>query len=135
MLPIVLMNGAQLEVSQEEIREYITQLLIPNPDWHHSGLLTREEVERYLKDEASPEDLKRVARYILIYEENLAFSGYLFDKADGEPERTKEFNMPTLKKLRAIYLRVITSPQNAKELAGDVHEMENTCLETGADPL
>ncbi len=135
MVQIILMNGAHVEVSQEELNEFITQVLIPNPDWHHSGLLTREEVTRYLKNEASWEDFQTVAWYILIYEENLAFTGYLFDKAEGIPDRTKVFTMPALKKLRDLYQQVSELPPNDGELAGDVHEMENLCLETGADPL
>jgi hypothetical protein len=135
MVQFALMNGARVEVSREEVNEFITKILVPNPDWRHSGLLTEEERARYLKNEASQEDLKKVAWYILIYEENLAFSGYLFDRADGEPERTKEFNMPALKKLREIYHRVTESQRTPEELAGDVHQMENVCLETGADPL
>ncbi len=135
MVQIILMNSARVEVSQEEANEFITQELIPNPDWHHSGLLTQEEVTRYLKNEASQEDLQKVARYILIYEENLAFTAFLFDKSEGHSDQGKEFNMPALKKLRDLYQKVSELPQTAGELASDVHEMENTCLETGADPL
>ena len=135
MVQITLMNGARVEVSQEEVNEFITQELIPNPDWHHSGLLTQKEWMRYLKGESSQDDLRKVARYILIYMENLSFTGYLFDKAEGEPERTKEFNMPVLKKLREIYRRMTENQRTAKKLAGDVWGMENICMEIGADPL
>ena len=135
MIKLKLMNGQQVEVSQEEVKEFITQILIQNPDWRHSGLLTEEEVMRYLKGEASHEDLKKVARYILIYEENLAFTGYLFDKADGEPERTKEFNMPAIKKLRELYQKASNDTHQVLDISQTVHEMENLCMKTGADPL
>jgi len=136
MVQFALMNGARVEVSAEEIKEFITQqVIIANPDWRHSGLLTEEEVTRYLKNLASPEDLKKVARYILIYQENLAFTGFLFDKSEGRPDQGKEFNMPALKKLRDIYQKMSDMPRSPGELAGDVHEMESTCLEIGADPL
>lgn len=134
-MELILANKKRVEVSQEEVNNFITKILIPNPDWHHSGLLTQEEVMRYLKGESSRDELKKVARYILIYQENLAFTGYLFDKADGDPERTKEFNMPAIKEQREIYRRVAKNQQPDKELAGDVHEMENLCLKIGADPL
>ena len=134
-MELILANNKRVEVSQEEVNEFITKKLIPNADWHHSGLLTEEEVMRFLKDESSRDELKKVARYILIYQENLAFTGYLFDKADGDPERTKEFNMPAVKKLRELYQKASDDSHTAINIAHDVHEMENICLETGTDPL
>lgn len=135
MVQITLINGASVEVSPEEVNEFITQVLIPNPDWHYSGLLTPGEYLSYLMGKICPEVLRKVARYFLIYEENLAFTKYLFDKSEGHPDQGKEFNMPAIKKLREIYRRVTEDQRSPEELAGDVHEMENTCLETGADPL
>lgn len=135
MVHIILMNGAGVEVSQEEIKEFVTQILIPNPDWHYSGLLTHGEYLSYVTGRTCPEVLRKVARYFLIYEENLAFTAFLFDKSEGNPEKTKEFNMPTIKALRDIYRRVTEDQRTPEDLAGDVHEMENLCLETGADPL
>lgn len=135
MMELILANKKRVEVSQEEVNVFITKILIPNPDWHHSRLLTQEEVMRFLKGESSRDELKKVARYILIYQENLAFTAYLFNKADGDPERTKEFNMPAIKELREIYRRLTENQRTPEELAGDVHEMENICMEIGADPL
>lgn len=135
MVKIMLMNGARVEVSQEEANEFITQELIPNPDWRHSGLLTEEEALRYLGGKSTQDELRKVARYILIYEENLAFTGYLFDKADGEPERTKEFNMPTVEKLRVLYQEVNDKTHQLMDISPAVHAMENLCMEIGGDPL
>ena len=135
MIQLTLMNGQRVEVSQEEVNEFITQIIIPNPQWCHSGLLTEREWMRYLKQESPQDELKKVARYILIYEENLAFTAYLFDKAEGNPDQTKEFNMPALQKLREIYRRVTENQRTTKQLVGDVWKMENICMETGADPL
>ena len=134
-MELILANGKHVEASQEEVNEFITQILFPNADWRHSGLLTQEEVMRFLAGESNETELKKVARYILTYTENLYFTAYLFDKADGEPERTKEFNTPAVKKLREIYRRVTENQRTIEEIAGDVYEMENTCLEIGADPL
>lgn len=133
---VILMNGQRVEVTQEEVGEFITcGLLISNPQWRHSGLLTEEEWARYLKGENTQDELRKVARYILIYEENLAFTAYLFDKAEGNPNQSKEFNMPAVKKLRDIYHKVSVIGHSVKYLSQYVHEMENICLETGADPL
>lgn len=134
MIRLTLANGKDVEVSQEEVNEFITQVLIPNPDWRHSGLLTLEEAMRYLEGKSTLDDLRKVARYILIYEENLTFTAFLFDKANGESERTKEFNMWVIKKLRGLYRKVSDNTQ-VLEISQTVHEMENTCLEIGADPL
>lgn len=129
---MILANKKRVEVSQEEADEFITQLLIPNPDWHHSGLLSEGEVMRFLKGRSNQEKLKKIAWYILTYTENLAFTGYLFDKADGEPERTKEFNLPSIKKLRELYQEVNDNGHTMMELSRIVNEMEGICLEIGA---
>lgn len=134
-MELTLANGKRVEVSREEVKTFITHLLTPNPQWRHSGLLSEDEVMRFLKAESNHDDLKKVACYILIYQENLAFNAYLFDKAEGDPEPIKQFNMPAIEKLREIYRRVTQNQQTLEEVAGDVYEMENICLETGADPL
>ena len=135
MVEVVLVNGARVEFSQEELDEFITQEIIPNPYWCYSGLLTREEVTGYLHNEVSRELHIKIARYILIYQENLAFTGYLFDKAEGQPDKTRVFNLPVLNKLRDLYQKVSQLPRTAGEVDSDVHAMENLCLETGGDPL
>ena len=129
------MNDHEVEVSQEEIGEFITQVLIPNPDWRHSGLLAPMEWTRYVQGRSTPDELVKVARYILVYMENLSFTGYLFDKSEGHPDQSKEFNMPVLKKLREIYRLAARVKKTHEERAGDVSEMINLCLEIGADPL
>jgi hypothetical protein len=134
-MELILMNGHHVEVSQEEIKEFITQFLISNPYWRHSGLLSQEEVMRYLKRESSCDELKKVARYLLIYVENLSFTAYLFDKSEGNPDQGKEFNMPIIKKLRHTYRRLLKNQRTPSRLAGGVYEMENLCLKIGADPL
>jgi len=107
-MKMILANGNRVKVSLGEIRDFITTMAtpIPNAYWRHSELLSEEEVMRFLRGESNQDELKKIARYILIYTENLAFTAYLFDKADGDTERTKEFNMPAIKKLREIYRQV-----------------------------
>ncbi len=135
MVQMILMNGARVEVSQEDANEFITQILIPNPDWHHSGLLTKEEVLRYLECKSTGDELRKVARYILIYEENLTFTAFLFNKSEGHPDQGKEFNMPAVKKLRDLYQTVGDNSHTVLNISQIVAEMETTCLEIGADPL
>lgn len=135
MVQITLMNGASVEVSQEEVNKFISQILVPNPDWRYSGLLTQEEVMRYLKGEGPRDELKKVARYILIYQENLAFTAYLFDKSEGHPDQGKEFNMPAIKALREIYRKVTDNQLSVAIISSAVKLMESTCMKIGADPL
>jgi len=132
---LVLANGQQVKVSQGELSEFITQDLIPNPDWRYSGLLTEKEWARFLRRRSTPEELQKVARYLLIYTENLSFTAYLFDKSEGKPDRTREFNMPVIKKLRGLYQKVIDNSHKKQDIHQFVNEMENACMEIGADPL
>jgi len=132
---LVLANGQHVEVSQEEVMEFITQLLIPNPDWRYSGLLSQGERERFLRGESTRDDLRKVARYILIYEENLSFTAYLFDKSEGKPDQTRDFNMPVIKNLRELYQKIIDNSHKTPPISQLVYEMQNACMEIGADPL
>jgi len=135
-LEMILANGNKVKVSVTEIQEYVTEFPcpIPNPYWRYSELLTEEEVMRYLSGESNEEELRKIARYILIYTENLAFTAHLYDKSEGH-DNGREFNMPAVERLREIYHRVTKDPRIAEELAGDVHEMESVCMEIGTDPL
>lgn len=130
-----LANGKKVNVSQEEIDEFITQVLIQNPYWKYSKLLTESEAMRYLKKESTKSDFMKVARYLLVYIENISFTGYVYDKSEGQLSMTKELNMPVVIKLRDIYRRISYTPRTPEELAGDVYEMENACMDIGADPL
>ncbi len=135
MIKLALMNGKEVDVSLEEINEFITQILVQNPDWRHSGLLTPMEWTRYLQGRSTQDELRKVARYILIYMENISFTLYLFDKSEGHSNQVKEFNMPVVKKLRELYQKVRDGIHQAPDISQDVHEMEAVCLEIGADPL
>ncbi|HUV52916.1 MAG TPA: hypothetical protein VMW64_07560 [Dehalococcoidia bacterium] len=131
-----LANGKTVEASVTEVNDFITQTLLPNCYWRYSSLLTKQEVMRFLKRESSQEEVKKVARYMLTYTENLAFTAYLFDKSDGDLERTREFNMPAVIKLRELYQKLTVS--NSSDSVVDysiVNEMERICLGIGVDPL
>lgn len=132
---LTLANGKSVDISQAEIRGFISQILMPNAYWRHSGQLSEEEVMRFLKRESNHTELKKIARYILTYTENLAFTAYLFDKADGERDHTREFNMPALERLRELYRKVTDNRLTSLALSQTVNAMESICLEIGADPL
>lgn len=134
-MELMLMNGQHVEISQDEVKDFITQQLIPNPYWRHSGLLTEEEVMRFLKGESTYDELKKIARYILIYQENLTFTAYLFDKSEGHPDQGKEFNMPAVKELRDLYQKTKDDNRNMSAVYHIIYQMENVCLDIGADPL
>ncbi len=137
-MKIILANGNTAEVTEVEIKEFITEVPtpIPNAYWRHSKLLGQEEVMRFLKGESSPDELKKVARYLLIYTENLAFSAYLFNKANGgAPDGPKDFSMPAIRKLRELYQSVLGNQPAVPDISHKVKNMLNVCLELGIDPL
>lgn len=136
-MEMILANGNKVKVTLGEIRNFITEMPtpIPNAYWRYSELLSEDEVMRFLAGESNQEELQKIARYLLIYTENLAFSAYLFNKAKGKPDQTKDFNIPAVRKLRRFYRAVKDNRQMTKVLARLVREMGNICLEIGADPL
>lgn len=137
-LPIILANGKSVEATMEEIGDFITvepRIPFPHPHWCHSELLSELEVLTFLAGQSTEDELRQVARYILVYTENLSFTAYLFAKSEGKPDHTKEFNMPALKRLRELYQKVRDNSYATLDLYHLVHEMENICSEIGADPL
>jgi len=130
-----LMNGKSVEISEEEFQQFITTVLFQNAEWQYSRLLDKSEVMRYLQGQGTWNDLQKISRYILIYQENLALTAYLFAKAvsQDEADGMKEYNLPTLLKLRSLYALSLT--EEIKSLQGIVQEMENICREVGSDPL
>ncbi len=132
---IQLMNGKQVELTRPEFDEFISDVMVPNPQWQHSGLLDKEEVARYLSGRATVQDLHKVARYILVYQENLTLTAYLFAKAESQNNAndSKSYNLPYLMKIRAMHSLAATEKINL--LNKIAHKMENICLEVGADPL
>ncbi|MBA7567363.1 hypothetical protein ES708_09074 [subsurface metagenome] len=134
---MILSNGQTVKVNMKELSDFITEIPspIPNASWRHSELLTEQEVMSFLAGHSNKEELQKIARYLLIFTENIAFAAYLFDKAEDKPDQTKEFNMPAIKKLRELYQRVKDDRHTMMGLYRLVSEMESICLEIGADPL
>jgi len=135
-MEMILANRSKVKVSVSEIQEYVTEVPcpIPNPYWRYSELLTEEEVMRYLAGESDKDKLQKIARYILIFTENLAFTAHLYDKSEGH-DNGRKLNMPALEKLRGFYRTISNGQQTRDGIARLVHEMESVCLEIGAGPL
>ncbi len=136
-MEMILANGRRVKVSLGEVQEYITECPspIPNAYWRYSELLSEEEVMRFLAGQSNKEELQKIARYLLIFTENTSFAAYLFDKAEGTPDLTKEFNMPAVKRLREVYQQVKDDRHTMMGLYRLVSEMESLCLEIGVAPL
>jgi len=134
-MEMILANGDKVKVTLGEMREFISEMPcpVPNPYWRYSELLTEQEVMKFLAGESSQEELKKVARYLLIFTENIAFAAHLYDKSEGH-DNGREFNMPALEKLRGFYRTISNGRQSRDGIARLVHEMESICLEIG-DPL
>lgn len=137
-MKIILANGYIVEAIEAEVRDFITEsgVPVPNAYWKYSGLLSEEEVTRFIKGEKNPDEMKKLARYILIYIENLVFRACLFNKAKGgNPDAPKEFGMPKVKRLRKLYQNAQESKQPVPNIHSIVDEMLKVCLEIGVDPL
>jgi hypothetical protein len=134
-LQMQLMNGKQVELTEPEFDEFISDVMVPNPQWQNSGLLDKVEVERYHKGEATVQDLHKIIRYILVYQENLSLTTYLFLKVNDlkNAEKSKEYNLPYLSRLQG--LRAIGNTDIPKLLNMIAQKMEKICTEMGSDPL
>jgi len=137
-LPDVLMftlrDGTQVFVGKDEVEEFVTEILTPNPYWRFSGLLVEAEVIQFLNNEANVLTLERVALYVLVYVENMAFSAWLIIKQREGEERAedyKEFVMPVIKKLREMYLDIKENGVTEEK----VWAMMREALKAGFDPL
>jgi hypothetical protein len=132
---VQLMNGKQVELTEPEFDDFISDVMVPNPQWQHSGLLDKDEVERYHKGEATVQDLHKIIRYILVYQENLSLTTYLFLKVNDlkNAEKSKEYNLPYLSRLQG--LRAIGNTDIQKLLNMIAQKMEKICTEMGSDPL
>lgn len=127
-MKFLLANGDTVDATIEEMQEFITgSVAVSNPHWRYSQELTKDEVMRFLKRESTRAELERIAKYILLYAENLTFTGHLFDKSLGTGGQSKEFNMPVLMQLREI--------SQGKIDWETVWQMENMCMSIGIGPL
>lgn len=134
-MQLILANQKRVEVSKEEMQQFITVVLITNPYWRQTRQLSEDEVQRFVARASTDAEIRKVARYTLIFAENVAFSAYLFDKADGIPDRTRELNLPAIKKLRDLYQKMLDNRQTMMDLCHIMDQMLGICLRIGVDPL
>ncbi len=129
--------GKTVKVPEEVIREVITVELTncfywscPNIDVDYS------DVMEFLGGSRDPELLRRIARYILVYTENLVLPNYVYMKASMGSEKARAYldSMKSLlMKLRRLYRILNMEPYGMyREL---VDQMLQTCLDHGIDPF
>ena len=126
--------GVPIVITKRTVRLFITtDVLTPNPYWRYSGLLDEETLRAYLEGSEEPEVLRAVARYTLIYVENMAFSvfiGIMLTDGVDEAMGYLKWMEPTLAALRSMWRRVRGRP--SRKL---VEEMVWKAIEVGLDPL
>ena len=103
--------------------------ICPNVDLDYSGVMD------FLEGKRDPELLKRIARYILVYAENLILSNYVYQRAlnPGNADRYLESMKPLLEELRRLYGPLRRKPYDVYRPLVD--EMLNLCLRYGIDPF
>ncbi len=125
-----------VEVSEDVVKEIISVELAncfhwrcPNIDLEYSGVMD------FLEGKRDPVLLKRVARYILVYAENLVLTNYVYQRIlnPGNADRYLESMKPFLKELRRLYGLLQRKPYDAYRPLVD--EMLNLCLRYGIDPF
>ena len=126
--------GVPIVITKRTVRLFITtDVLTPNPYWRYSGLLDEETLRAYLEGSEEPEVLRAVARYTLIYVENMAFSvfiGIMLTDGVDEAMGYLKWMEPTLAALRSMWRRVRGRP--SRKL---VEEMVWKAIDVGLDPL
>jgi len=126
--------GIHVFITKRTVELFITtDILTPNPYWRWSGLLDESTILAYLKGSEDPEVLKKIARYVLIYVENMAFNVFMdLMLTEGVDRAMSYFDWmtPTLTTIRNIWEQVKKKP--SRKL---VEEMVKTAIQVGLDPL
>lgn len=98
-----------------------------NPYWRFSGLLTQEEVMKYMRgEELTPDEAHKLGDYILIWVQNNACAVWLF-LPQTEREGYFKKMLPIIAKLHEL-LGKCKSRQEVKEMMW-------TAIEVGLDPF
>lgn len=138
MMKFLLMTGKEVVVSEAEIREIVKSgMVIANPYWVYSGLLREDEVIAYLNHKADVDILKRIAKYILVFVENLALTNYMFLLAENREEAEEYLNSQKqlLNFSEQLNTSVQTGTRSLEELEELVRSMISKCMTFGIDPL
>jgi len=123
--------GTKVSVSKSIVRRIVTTELSPLPHWEASDYLSTEEVEAFFGGASGSQLMKRIAKYILFYAENIVFATFLLLLAGEGKGRAEEYldrHMELLETLR----RIADKEEVGRE---DVEEMISLCLRHGIDPF
>ncbi len=125
-----------VEVSGEVVKEIISVELANCFHWICPSIdLDYDSVMDFLEGKRDPGLLRRVARYILVYAENLVLTNYVYQRIlnPGNADRYLESMKPFLKELRRLYGLLQRKPYDVYRPLVD--EMLNLCLRYGIDPF
>lgn len=144
------LTGKAIAVPKQTIAIFLSEgIYALNPYWRYSGLLDKDDVLKLaeclrllgLKLECNlrPELIRKIARYILIYAENIQFMNFLSaseamiihnDREGREIEEFLKYAIPFLFELRELYRRIVMDPQPEMLV-----KMLDFCLQNGLDPM
>ncbi len=126
----------RVEIPREVVKEVISIELTNCFHWRcpNTGI-DYSDVMEFLEGSRDLGLLKKIARYILVYTENLVLSTYMYMKMQN-PRAANEY-LDTMKlvlhKLRNLYQLLQRKPHDIyHEL---VEQMLHTCLDNGIDPF
>jgi len=105
--------------------EFIPEVWFENPYWRYNGYLSKAEVMKFLeKKPLTPDEAHKLAKYILLFAQNLACMTWLFcDDREGY----FKYMLPCIHKLHQILPKV--------KSRDEVWEMLNVCFEHALDPF
>lgn len=125
-----------VEVSEDVVKEIISVELTncfhwqcPSIDLDYSGVMD------FLEGKPDLGLLKKVARYILVYTENLVLANYVYQRIlnPGNADKYLESMKPLLHELRRLYELLQGKPYDVYRPLVD--EMLSLCLRYGIDPF
>ena len=128
----------RVEVPGELVREIISLELTNCFHWGCPGSgLDYVDVVRFMHGDNDPDLLRRVARYILVYAENLVLTTVVYLKVidPGKVEAYLEDMRGVLERLREKYREVKEFTGDSMELRTLVEQMLHICLSAGLDPF
>ncbi len=128
----------RVEVPGELVREIISIELTSCFHWGCVGSgIDYVDVVRFMHGDKNPVLLRRIARYILVYAENLVLTTVVYLKVidSGKVEAYLEDMRDVLESLREKYREVKGFTGDPMELRTLVDQMLHICLSAGLDPF
>jgi len=119
------------------VRKIVTTELCPLPHYMFSKYLSRDEVLAFLKGARGAWLMRKVARYILFYAENIVLTTFLMlieiegRRRTEKAVKAKKYVDHHIKLLEALR-RIASKEKISRE---DVERMIELCLKHGIDPF